>query len=128
MTYGSEGVIYGFTCYLLQSADGSPAPVYSCASGLGYPGVGPEHCYLNDSRRVEYVTCSDEQCADALFKLCRVEGLIPAIESAHAVAHALVRAREMKTGTILVNLSGRGDKDLDYVLEHWGTGDAEGRD
>jgi len=60
MTYGSEGVIYGFTCYLLQSADGSPAPVYSCASGLGYPGVGPEHCYLNDSRRVEYVTCSDE--------------------------------------------------------------------
>ena len=121
MTYGSEGVIYGFTCYLLQSADGSPAPVYSCASGLGYPGVGPEHCYLNDSRRVEYVTCSDEQCADALFKLCRVEGLIPAIESAHAVAHALVKARALKTGTILVNLSGRGDKDLDYVLDNWGT-------
>jgi len=122
MTYGHEGIIHGFKCYLLQNEDGSPAPVYSCASGLDYPGVGPEHCHLKDEGRVEYVTCSDDECRDAFFKLCRLEGIIPAIESAHAVAYALVKAREMETGTILVNLSGRGDKDLDYVLEHWGTG------
>ncbi len=123
MTYGREGIIHGFKCYLLQNDDGSPAPVYSCASGLDYPGVGPEHSYLKDAGRVEYVTASDDECRDAFFKLSRREGIIPALESAHAVAHALVKAREMKTGTILVNLSGRGDKDLDYVLENWGTGD-----
>ena len=123
MTYGHEGIVHGFRCYLLQNEDGSPAPVYSCASGLDYPGVGPEHCYLKDEGRVSYVTCSDEECRDAFFKLSRLEGIIPAIESAHAVAHALKKAREMKRGTILVNLSGRGDKDLDYVLENWGTGE-----
>jgi len=123
MTYGHEGIVHGFRCYLLQNEDGSPAPVYSCASGLDYPGVGPEHCYLKDEGRVSYVTCSDEECRDAFFKLSRLEGIIPAIESAHAVAYALKKAREMKRGTILVNLSGRGDKDLDYVLENWGTGE-----
>ena len=123
MTYGHEGIVHGFRCYLLQNEDGSPAPVYSCASGLDYPGVGPEHCYLKDEGRVSYVTCSDDECRDAFFKLSRLEGIIPAIESAHAVAYALKRAREMKRGTILVNLSGRGDKDLDYVLENWGTGE-----
>ena len=124
MTYGKEGIIHGFKCYLLQNEDGSPAPVYSCASGLDYPGVGPEHCYLKDTGRVQYVTCSDVQCRDAFFRLCRSEGIIPAIESAHAVAYALTKAREMKHGAILVNLSGRGDKDLDYVIENWGLGDA----
>ncbi len=123
MTYGREGIIHGFKCYLLQESDGSPSPVYSCASGLDYPGVGPEHCYLKDLGRVNYVTCSDDECRDAFFKLCRSEGIIPAIESAHAVAFALKHAREMGTGTILVNLSGRGDKDLDYVIENWGVGD-----
>jgi tryptophan synthase beta chain len=123
MTYGREGIIHGFKCYLLQNEDGSPAPVYSCASGLDYPGVGPEHCYLKDLGRVKYETCSDEECRDAFMKLCRLEGIIPAIESSHALAWALKKAREMKTGTILVNLSGRGDKDLDYVLENWGTGE-----
>jgi tryptophan synthase beta subunit len=123
MTYGREGIIHGFKCYLLQDEDGLPAPVYSCASGLDYPGVGPEHSYLKDAGRVEYVTCSDDACRDAFFALSRKEGIIPALESAHAVAHALVKAREMKTGTILVNLSGRGDKDMDYVIEHWGIGD-----
>jgi tryptophan synthase beta subunit len=124
MTYGREGIIHGFKCYLLQNEDGSPAPVYSCASGLDYPGVGPEHCHLKDTGRVQYVTCSDDQCRDAFFKLCRSEGIIPAIESAHALAFALTQAREMKRGTILVNLSGRGDKDLDYVIENWGLGDS----
>jgi tryptophan synthase beta chain len=96
--------------------------VYSCASGLDYPGVGPEHSYLKDEGRVNYVTCSDDACRDAFFALSRREGIIPALESAHAVAHALVKAREMKTGTILVNLSGRGDKDMDYVIQNWGIG------
>ncbi len=122
MTYGTEGVIHGMRCYLLQNEDGSPAPVYSCASGLDYPGVGPEHCFLKDSGRVNYVTADDMECKDAFFKLCRAEGIIPALESSHAVAWALKHAKEMGTGTILVNLSGRGDKDLDYVLEHWGDG------
>jgi tryptophan synthase beta chain len=72
---------------------------------------------------VQYVTCSDDQCKDAFFKLCRSEGIIPAIESAHAVAYALEKAREMKKGSILVNLSGRGDKDMDYVVENWGIGE-----
>jgi len=125
MTYGTEGIIHAFRCYLLQNADGSPAPVYSCASGLDYPGVGPEHCYLKDTGRVEYVTCSDDECKHAFFKLSRQEGIIPAIESSHAVAFALKKAREMESGTILVNLSGRGDKDLDYVLEHWGIGEED---
>jgi tryptophan synthase beta subunit len=123
MTYGHEGIIHGFRCYLLQNEDGSPAPVYSCASGLDYPGVGPEHCHLKDSGRVTYTTCSDDQCREAFFKLCRCEGIIPAIESAHALAFALEKAKEMQRGTILVNLSGRGDKDLDYVIENWGTGE-----
>ncbi len=123
MTYGTPGIIHAFKCYLLQEEDGSPSPVYSCASGLDYPGVGPEHSYLKDIGRVLYETASDEDCKDAFFKLCRAEGIIPAIESAHAVAYALRKAREMGSGSILVNLSGRGDKDLDYVLEHWGTGE-----
>jgi tryptophan synthase beta chain len=123
MSYGTPGIIHAFKCYLLQEEDGSPSPVYSCASGLDYPGVGPEHSYLKDLGRVLYETASDDDCKDAFFKLCRAEGIIPAIESAHAVAYALRRAREMRTGSILVNLSGRGDKDLDYVLENWGTGE-----
>ena len=123
MSYGREGILHGFKCYLLQDEKGNPAPVYSCASGLDYPGVGPEHCFLKDAGRVSYVTCSDDECRDAFFKLCRQEGIIPAIESAHAVAFALKKAREMEHGAILVNLSGRGDKDMDYVLENWGTGE-----
>ena len=126
MTYGTEGIIHGFKCYLLQDEKGEPAPVYSCASGLDYPGVGPEHCHLKDAGRVRYVTCSDAQCREAFFKICRLEGIIPAIESTHAVAFALDHARAMGHGSILVNLSGRGDKDLDYVIENWGVGD--GRD
>ena len=122
MTYGTPGIIHGFNCYLLQDEDGTPSPVYSCASGLDYPGVGPEHSYLKDTGRVRYATASDAECRDAFFALSRKEGIIPALESSHAVAHALVTAREMGTGTVLVNLSGRGDKDMDYVIENWGTG------
>lgn len=123
MTYGTPGIIHGFKCYLLQDGKGEPSPVYSCASGLDYPGVGPEHCNLKDAGRVNYVTALDSEAIDAFFQLSRMEGIIPALESAHAVAYAMKLAAEMQQGAILVNLSGRGDKDLDYVIEHYGFGD-----
>ncbi len=123
MSYGTPGIIHGFKCYLLQDEKGDPAPVYSCASGLDYPGVGPEHCSLKDAGRVDYVTALDSEAIDAFFQLSRMEGIIPALESAHAVAYAMKLAREMQEGAILVNLSGRGDKDLDYVIEHHGFGE-----
>jgi tryptophan synthase beta chain len=97
--------------------------VYFIVSGLDYPGVGPEHALWNQIKRVKYVTATDEEAVDAFFKLSRYEGIIPALESAHAVAYAIRRARECKTGAILVNCSGRGDKDVDYVIEHYGYGD-----
>ncbi|MDD3277195.1 MAG: tryptophan synthase subunit beta [Kiritimatiellales bacterium] len=124
MSYGMPGIIHGFKCYLLQDDKGEPSPVYSIASGLDYPGVGPEHSHLKDEGRVQYTTADDKDCLDAFFTLCRSEGIIPALESAHAVAFAMKKAKEMKSGTILVNLSGRGDKDLDFVVDHYGYGDA----
>ncbi len=125
MTYGMEGIIHGFRCYLLQDEDGEPAPVHSIASGLDYPGVGPEHCYLKDSGRVSYHAVPDKDAVEAFYVLSRSEGIIPALESAHAVAHAMRLARENpdEPRTVLVNLSGRGDKDMDYMIEHYGTGD-----
>jgi len=123
MSYGTPGVIHGFKCYLLQNEDGSPAPVYSMASGLDYPGVGPEHSMLKDQGRVNYVTASDEETLAAFYTLCRKEGIIPALESAHAVAFALRYAKENPRHSILVNLSGRGDKDIDYIVEKFGFGD-----
>ncbi len=122
MTYGMPGIIHGFKCYLLQNGEGEPAPVYSIASGLDYPGVGPEHSHLKDAGRVQYTTADDNECLDAFFKLSRQEGIIPALESAHAVAFAMKKAKEMGRGSILVNLSGRGDKDLDFVAENYGYG------
>ena len=120
MTYGSEGVMHGFDSIMLKDSDGNPAPVYSIASGLDYPSVGPEHAFLREVGRVKYETATDKEAVDAFFKLSRYEGIIPALESSHAVAYALRRAKEMGTGSILVNLSGRGDKDMDYVLEKYG--------
>ena len=123
MTYGSEGVMHGFNSIMLKDEKGEPAPVYSIASGLDYPSVGPEHAFLHDSGRVKYEVATDEEAVDAFFKLSRYEGIIPALESSHAVAYAMRRAKEMNTGSILVNLSGRGDKDLDYVIEKYGYGE-----
>lgn len=123
LTYGSAGMMHGFDSIMLKDAQGEPAPVYSIASGLDYPSVGPEHAFLHDVGRVNYDSVTDEEAVDAFFKLSRCEGIIPALESAHAVAYAMRRAKEMQTGSILVNLSGRGDKDLDYVIEHYGYGD-----
>lgn len=120
MTYGKPGIIHGFKCYLLQDDKGEPAPVYSVASGLDYPGVGPEHSMLHDLKRVNYDVISDEECIDAFFELSRLEGIIPALESAHAVAYALKLAQKNPQKSILVNLSGRGDKDLDFVVDNYG--------
>ncbi|MCL2304984.1 MAG: tryptophan synthase subunit beta [Planctomycetaceae bacterium] len=125
MTYGKKGILHGFESYLLQDEKGEPATVYSNASGLDYPGVGPEHAFLKDNNRVQYVTATDAEAVDAFFKLSRWEGIIPALESAHAIAYAMKWAKEHRTGSILVNCSGRGDKDLDYVVEHHGYGPDE---
>lgn len=121
ITLGKPGVIHGFRCYLLQDGEGQPAPVYSIASGLDYPGVGPEHSMLKDLGRVNYVSASDEECVDAFFELSRKEGIIPALESAHALAFALKLAKENPRRSILVNLSGRGDKDIDFIEEQYGS-------
>jgi tryptophan synthase beta chain len=120
ITYGTEGVMHGFNSLMLQNEKGEPEPVYSVASGLDYPSVGPEHAYLHKLGRVNYKTATDDEAIDAFFTLSRMEGIIPALESAHAVAYAMKLAKEMGTGSILVNCSGRGDKDLDFVLEHYG--------
>lgn len=121
LTLGTPGALHGFKCYTLQDASGEPLPVYSIASGLDYPGVGPQHCYLKDIHRVEYTTATDDECLDAFMTLSRMEGLIPALESAHAVAFAMREAPRMdRDQTILVNLSGRGDKDADFVAQRLG--------
>jgi tryptophan synthase beta chain len=121
MTKGSKGAIHGFKCYNLQDDDGEPLPVYSIASGLDYPGVGPQHCYLKDMGRVRYDSIDDKDCLNAFMELSRVEGIIPALESAHAVAYAMAQAPQMGADkAILVNLSGRGDKDADFVADKLG--------
>ena len=117
MTKGKFGNIQGFNCYYLQNEDGTPAAVHSIASGLDYPGVGPQHCHLKDIGRGRYETATDAECLNAFLALSREEGIIPALESAHAVAYALRRAAELDSSKrLLVNLSGRGDKDIDFVL------------
>jgi tryptophan synthase beta chain len=123
ITYGKEGVMHGFNSIMLQDENGDPSPVYSIASGLDYPSVGPEHAYLHDSGRVTYETVGDDEAMEAFFLLCRLEGIIPAVESAHAVAYAIRYAKTHDHGTILVNLSGRGDKDIDFVKEQYGYGE-----
>ena len=120
MTKGEPGVMHGFKSYMLQDEKGEPGDVYSVASGLDYPSVGPQHSYLKDIGRVNYVSISDKEAIDAFFELSREEGIIPAIESAHAVAYAIKMAQKPNMGTILVNLSGRGDKDIDFVVENYG--------
>ena len=121
MARGTKGALHGFACYLLQDTQGEPLPVYSIASGLDYPGVGPQHCYLKDVGRVRYEAITDDECLDAFMTLSRTEGIIPALESAHAVAYAMKAAKTMAPEqTILVNLSGRGDKDADFVAQHLG--------
>lgn len=118
LTQGMPGDIHGMHTYLLQNEDGEPALVYSIASGLDYPGVGPQHSFLKDIKRIKYELASDKESLEAFMELSKVEGIIPALESAHAVAFAMKLAKKMnKKETILINLSGRGDKDIDFVAQ-----------
>ena len=113
---GRPGVLHGAASYLLQDEAGQVMPTHSISAGLDYPGVGPEHSYLKDTGRAEYVTATDEEALEALQALARMEGIIAALETAHAVAHAIKMAPAMpKDSSILINLSGRGDKDVDIV-------------
>ena len=112
LTYGKEGVMHGFNSIMLQDEKGEPLPVYSIASGLDYPSVGPEHAYLKELGRVDYTTATDDETIEAFSTLSKLEGIIPALESAHAVAHAMKLAKEMGSGSILVNCSGRGGQRL----------------
>ncbi len=121
LTLGKPSELHGMKCYVLETEDGEPMPVHSIASGLDYPGVGPQHSYLKDLGRAQYDSVTDEECLNAFMTLSRVEGIIPALESAHAVAWAMRKAPTLgKDQKILINLSGRGDKDADYVSEKLG--------
>ncbi|MBQ1991213.1 MAG: tryptophan synthase subunit beta [Clostridia bacterium] len=120
LKYGTEGIMHGFNSIMLKDEKGEPAPVYSVASGLDYPSSGPEHAFLHDLGRVKYDVVTDDETIDAFFTLSRLEGIIPAIESSHAVAYAMKLAKEKGKGSILINLSGRGDKDMDYIIEKYG--------
>ncbi len=120
LKYGTEGIMHGFNSIMLKDENGDPAPVYSVASGLDYPSSGPEHAFLRDLGRVKYDVINDEETIDAFFTLSRLEGIIPAIESSHAVAYGIKLAKQMDKGSVLINLSGRGDKDMDYILENYG--------
>ena len=120
LKYGEEGIMHGFNSIMLKDENGEPAPVYSCASGLDYPSSGPEHAFWKSIDRVTYDVIDDDAAIDAFYELSKKEGIIPAVESSHAVAYAMKLAREQRHGSILVNLSGRGDKDMDYVIETFG--------
>lgn len=121
LRFGELGTMHGFESIMLKDEKGEPAPVYSIASGLDYPSSGPEHAFLKELGRVKYDVADDNEAIDAFFALSRMEGIIPALESAHALAYAMNLAKkENNPGFVLVNLSGRGDKDMDYVLEHYG--------
>lgn len=118
LALGQRGVLHGAMQYLLQDENGQVQPAHSISAGLDYPGVGPEHCYLKDEKLVEYVSITDKEALDALLLLSRTEGIIPALESAHAIAYAMKIASTMRrTQNIVVNLSGRGDKDLGTVMK-----------
>ena len=120
LKYGTEGIMHGFNSIMLKDENGDPAPVYSVASGLDYPSSGPEHAFLQEIGRVKYDVINDEETIDAFYRLARLEGIIPAIESAHAVAYGMKLAQKMDHGSVLINLSGRGDKDMDYIIENYG--------
>lgn len=121
LTCGVPGVLHGNRTYLLQDQDGQIIDTHSVSAGLDYPGVGPEHAWLKDSSRAEYVPVNDDDALAAFHRLCRTEGIIPALESSHAVAHAMKIAPTMtKDKVLLVNLSGRGDKDMATVAERSG--------
>ena len=121
LTLGSPGVLHGMRTYLLQDDEGQTLDTHSISAGLDYPGVGPEHAWLKDTGRAEYRSVSDAEAMEGFSALCRTEGIIPALESSHAVAGAMALGRELGPGAlILVNLSGRGDKDVATASAYFG--------
>ena len=119
MALGEVGILHGMKTYLLQDKDGNIELAHSISAGLDYPGVGPEHAYLRDSGRAQYVSVTDDEAMQALLELCKLEGIIPAIESSHALAYAIKAAKTMeKDKIIVVCLSGRGDKDVNTVQRY----------
>ena len=121
INFGRVGELHGFKSMFLQDEEGNIADAYSVASGLDYPGVGPKHAYLNEIGRAKYVTISDDEAVDAFYELSKLEGIIPALESSHAIAYGIKIAKESSADAkILINLSGRGDKDIDFVLKRKG--------
>jgi len=121
MTAGHIGVLHGCMSYVLQSDDGQIATAHSISAGLDYPGVGPEHAYYRDAGRFEFVSVTDEEALEGFQALTRLEGIMPALESAHAVAHALRLAKQLpRSQAIVVGLSGRGDKDVQVVAKALG--------
>jgi tryptophan synthase beta chain len=128
LTGGRPGVLHGNRTYLLQDADGQIVETHSVSAGLDYPGVGPEHAWLKDTKRAEYVVIDDEEALEAFHECCRIEGIIPALESSHALAYATKLAPTLaKDKILLVNLSGRGDKDMATVAERDAAGRASAR-
>jgi tryptophan synthase beta chain len=126
LTAGEPGILHGSRSYVLQDDEGQITEPYSISAGLDYPGIGPEHAWLKDSGRAEYRPVTDAEAMEALRLLSRTEGIIPAIESAHALAGALVVGRELgPDGVLLVNLSGRGDKDMDTAARYFGLYDTD---
>lgn len=123
ITFGEDGDIHGFRTMVLKDEAGEPAPVHTVASGLDYPGVGPEHAHLYRTGKANYTSANDKEALKAFYDLSRHEGIIPALESAHAVAFATREAANNPGKSILINLSGRGDKDIDYVTETFGFGE-----
>ena len=122
LAVGKPGVLHGSFSYLLQDEDGQVSPAHSVSAGLDYPGVGPEHSYLKDIGRVEYTAVTDQDALDAFHRLAELEGIIPALESAHAIAYVLeVAAKYQDGGPLVVCLSGRGDKDVSHVAQIEGT-------
>ena len=127
LNYGTEGIMHGFNSIMLKDANGDPAPVYSVASGLDYPSSGPEHAFLQKVGRVKYDMVDDEDAIKAFYALSRMEGIIPAVESSHAVAYAMKLAKQRKHGSVLICLSGRGDKDMDFVIDKYGIPDKDAK-
>ena len=117
LTRGRPGILHGAISYLLQDEFGNVADAHSIAPGLDYPGVGAEHSYLKDTKRVTYDICSDQEALDAFAALSRLEGILPALECSHALGYLMSHKEEFKGKKVIVNLSGRGDKDMEIVKE-----------
>ena len=119
ITYGKDGILHGFKCMVLQDENGNVMDAYSVACGLDYPGIGPKHCYLNENKLAKYETIGDLEAIDAFYELSKTEGIIPALESSHALAYAIKLSKKIQGKKILVNLSGRGDKDIEFITQNY---------